>query len=460
VIRRLALLSLVLCAPACHSNPAGTGDAGIADARPDTGLAVVDSGASVDGAPSDGSTSPDVPGTDAPSSDATPSDTGLPYDAGPFDAATFCALPGGDVAGLTPPPGFCVRRFASVPAARVLQFSPTGDLFVSSPSEATPGGANPGMGAILVLPDDNKDGVADRVAVFGQTAAMASVHGILFVQGQLLFTASQAVYSVPYQSGDRVMSTATPTVVADLSDMGFADRWTHTLAQGTDGALYVSRGQYDNSECPPTQPRSGSVLRIGPGHAAHGDIVATGFRNPMYMRCMPWGACYAAELSGDSWDGIGGHEKLVELTDGDDYGYPCCVDHDLPNPFIMPTPDCASTKAALQTFPLHDTPFGFDWERGGLWPAPYAHAFFVAQHGSFADWGGASVSWAPADPTTHAPTGQAQTLIAGFGHPGTGGARVSGRPADVLFAPDGRLFIADDEGATIYWMAPVSLPRP
>jgi glucose/arabinose dehydrogenase len=91
---------------------------------------------------------------------------------------------------------------------------------------------------------------------------------------------------------------------------------------------------------------------------------------------------------------------------------------------------------------------------------PYAHAFFVAQHGSFADWSGAGVSWAPTDPVTHAPTMAAQTLIAGFGHPGAGGAQVLGRPADVLFAPDGRMFIADDEGAAIYWMAPVSLPRP
>ena len=67
-----------------------------------------------------------------------------------------------------------------------------------------------------------------------------------------------------------------------------------------------------------------------------GEIVARGFRNPMYLNCLPWGACYAAELSGDGWDSIGGREKLVELHDGDDYGYPCCVDRGMVVPGTPP----------------------------------------------------------------------------------------------------------------------------
>jgi glucose/arabinose dehydrogenase len=34
------------------------------------------------------------------------------------------------------------------------------------------------------------------------------------------------------------------------------------------------------------------------------------------------------------------------------------------------------------------------------------------------------------------------------------------RPSDVAFAPDGRMFFADDQGHGIYWIAPRSLARP
>ena len=34
------------------------------------------------------------------------------------------------------------------------------------------------------------------------------------------------------------------------------------------------------------------------------------------------------------------------------------------------------------------------------------------------------------------------------------------RPADVTFAPDGRLFFADDLGGQVYWVAPDTLTRP
>ena len=104
--------------------------------------------------------------------------------------------------------------------------------------------------------------------------------------------------------------------VADLRD---SMRPSHTLARATDGSLYVSMGQYDISQCPAPAPRQGAVLRIGQGMPLTGETYTAGFRNPMWLRCKEWGACYGAELTGDGWDAIGGREKLVELRRGDDY---------------------------------------------------------------------------------------------------------------------------------------------
>jgi glucose/arabinose dehydrogenase len=398
----------------------------------------------------------------------------------------FCDLPGDNPAGLTLPDGFCARKFAELKAPRTIEFAPNGDVFVASPSAGTPGGASPGPGAIMVLPDDDHDGVADTVSTFWKTGELGTVHGLAFVGGNaLVYSVVRAVYSIAYASGDRTAQNPSPTMIADLSDTGSNDRFTHTLGLGSDGQLWVTRGQYDSSFCPPHNPRSGSVLRIGANHDIHGDVVAQGFRNPMYMRCAPWGACYAAELSGDGWTQIGGSEKFVELKDGQDYGYPCCVDKD--NPVPGSGADCGATPSSLYLYQLHDTPFGFDWDTNGLWPAPYTNALFIGFHGSFYEgpWAGTRLAWAPIDPMTHYPMGSnktctadtdcetyqmcipalagghtqfcgPKTLASGFGINGP----IKGRVTDVRMAPDGRLFFSDDAGGAVYWVAPKTLRRP
>jgi glucose/arabinose dehydrogenase len=186
-----------------------------------------------------------------------------------------------------------------------------------------------------------------------------------------------------------------------------------------------------------------------------GDIVTQGLRNPLFIRCMPWGICYAAELSGDPWEALGGTEKLIELRDGETYGYPCCVQRGRPNPDIQPIPNCSGVAEPKHTFPLHDTPFGFDWERDFGWPEPYKAGFFVGLHGDFPNWAHAGLQWAPTDPTTHLPVQTTMDFALGIGK----GMTIS-RVADVRFAPDGRLFFTDDQGGAIYWIAPRSLRRP
>jgi len=34
------------------------------------------------------------------------------------------------------------------------------------------------------------------------------------------------------------------------------------------------------------------------------------------------------------------------------------------------------------------------------------------------------------------------------------------RPSDIAFAPDGRMFIADDTSGNVFWMAPNTLAAP
>jgi len=363
--------------------------------------------------------------------------------------AHFCDS-GFDVAGVEVPAEFCIRKFADVPTPRVLLFAPNGDLFVSSPKSPTSGGAPAGAGAIFLFRDTKSD--APTRYTFATGDAFRSVHGLLIKDDRFYYTVADAVYSVSYSPGDLLIATATTQKVADLSRSEIYARFTHSLAASVDGSILVASGQTDNDHCPSTDPRIGSVLRIGAGHDLRGDLVTVGLRDPLYIRCMPWGTCYAAELSGDAWDSVGGTEKLIEIHDGDTFGYPCCVDRNVPNPTLVA--DCSQVVQSKHTFPLHNTPFGFDWERTSSWPQPYRGAFFVGLHGSFGTWVNAGLRWAPVDPDTHIPTQQTTDFAKGFGKMGA-----ISRVADVAFAPDGRLFFCDDQGGAIYWIAPKTLKR-
>lgn len=184
--------------------------------------------------------------------------------------------------------------------------------------------------------------------------------------------------------------------------------------------------------------------------------IAAGFRNPMYLRCHAKDeVCAATELGEDLMPGA--REKLVLLRAQTDYGYPCCYSA---GASVAGTVDGACDSVALEdsSFPLSDTPFGLDWERD-LWPAPFRGSLFVALHGSFYSsppWQGARIVFANVDPLTRAPTEGWRDFLLGFGPQGT----PLERPADVLFAPDGRMFFADDQGGAIYWMAPLDLEAP
>jgi hypothetical protein len=75
----------------------------------------------------------------------------------------WCDVPSNVNSSARVPAGFCVRRFATIRAARTLDIvKSTGDVLVGAPASGTPGGASGGIGGVFALYDDNGDGVADN----------------------------------------------------------------------------------------------------------------------------------------------------------------------------------------------------------------------------------------------------------------------------------------------------------
>ncbi|MEO6603534.1 MAG: hypothetical protein ABIQ16_26860 [Polyangiaceae bacterium] len=352
-------------------------------------------------------------------------------------ASGFCAL-GERVEGAVVPSGFCVRRFASITEARTLVFAPNGDLFVAAPSLATPGGAASGLGQIVVAVDDDHDGVAE-LSVFADQ--LADVHGLAIGGGYIYFTTATTVFRTPYVPGQR--KETGPREDLKLPGSFTSGRWTHGLARSVNGVLLASKGEY--AAC---GSAAGTIASIGDGTST---VVAAGFRNPMYLRChYRDDLCAADELGEDQ--ALGATERFVVVRSDADFGYPCCYGAGIPAPGVE-TSSCQTVTAEAASFPLSDTPFGFDWAREN-WPAPYAGGLFFALHGSHYStpiWQGARIAFKRTDPASHLPIDDvAENFVTGFGPAGG----VLERPADVAFAPDGRMFFADDQGGAVYWVAP------
>jgi glucose/arabinose dehydrogenase len=190
-------------------------------------------------------------------------------------------------------------------------------------------------------------------------------------------------------------------------------------------------------------------------------------RNPIALRCQHGkNRCFAIELSRDYSATMGGREKLVPLREGDDWGFPCCATKNVPYPDVAPTPDCSSIASENNSFVIGDTPFGLDFAPS-TWPGRWAGNVLVTLHGQFGSWTGAKVVAIATDPATGEPipsgivsqdanSGAVTTFAAGWDD----GTKTHGRPSDAAFAPDGRLFIANDVDGEIFWIAPITDPVP
>lgn len=359
---------------------------------------------------------------------------------------SICAL-GMPIKGASLPTGFCARVFAKIDEPRTLTLAPNGDIFVGAPSESTPGGASGGPGAIVVLSDDDHDGVAEQATFLN---GVGEVHGLAIGGGYLYFTLAADVWRTPYASGQR-KETGPREALHLPQTFGGGGRWTHGLARSVGGQLLASRGEYGG--CGTSM--GGEISRVDMGTMTP---LARAFRNPMYLRCHPTDeVCAAAELGEDL--AIGAVEKFLLIKPNTNYGYPCCFEQNKPANGAA-TNTCVDITAEDATFVLSETPFGFDWERG-LWPEPHKNGIFVALHGSAYSsppWKGARVVFAPSNSTTHAPVGDWRDFMEGFALD-NGGSPLK-RPSDIVFSPDGRMFVADDQGGQVYWIAPASLSAP
>jgi glucose/arabinose dehydrogenase len=385
------------------------------------------------------------------------------------------ALPACDAnnGGLTLPAGFCalVVSESAGEGARHLAVAPNGDIFVAIRNV----GGRPG--GIVALRDTNGDGKADVTERFGTNGAT----GLVLRNGYLYYATTTSIERFKMTPGELKPAGPAEVIVSGLYGLGgHADK---DIAFDEGGNVYVNIGAPSQS-C----AELGEVNAVGPDPCPQladtggiwrfkADVVgqkyvreakyATGMRQPVALAWLN-GTLYAAMNNRDSLNtlypgkftaednAIRPLEPLLEIKEGDDFGWPYCWLDGQANTIIL-SPEyggdgkvvgrCAQYKKPVTGFPAHYAPLGLMPYTGTQFPPKYRGGLFLTSRGShnrapFPEVG-FNILFQPF--ANGKVSGKYEVFADGFKgkEPLMSAADAVARPDGTALGPDGSLYIAE-----------------
>ncbi len=337
-------------------------------------------------------------------------------------------------------PGFTVNAFASgLKDVRNLKVAPDGTVFLSEPR----------INQITLLRDTDGDGRADVISEFAD--GFRRPHGIAIGEGFVLVGDLNAVWRLPYASGDRETREDAVQVTGRraLGDPG--GHSTRNVALHPDGSkFFVAIGSRGNIAVEP-EPRA--TIQEFALDGSNQRTFAAGLRNPVGVAFYPGTTDLYTVVN--ERDGL--HDELVpeymtRVQDGGFYGWPYSYLGSNPQPnFFDRRPDLVAAAIVPDTlFRSHSAPIGIAFYMADQFPDQFKGGAFVTMHGSWnADQPrGYNVAFVPFENLK--PKNEYMVFSSGFWARGESRARVWGRPAGVAVADDGSLLVADDVSQTVW----------
>lgn len=327
---------------------------------------------------------------------------------------------------------------------RVLGWDPAGRLVFSELDE---------RGRVTALEPDGAGGFRPRVILDGRTHGLTNLfnaHGFAFLGGRLYVASEHVLESWRYDAGTGTVSGGSRMVAGlppNVSDFPGQGHNTRTVIAGSDGKLYLSIGSSCDG-CYDLDPHAYAVLnRIDPA-SGRIDTFATGLRNTVFfIEGRERGAFLGNDMGRDDLGEELPHDELNALLQGRDYGWPGCYDDRKAVPGTPSPETCAATEPPLHAYAAHAAPLGLRYVPASF-HSEWAGDILVAQHGSVIrkrSVAGYKIVRLKLDAEGR-PIGE-EDAVTGF----LRGENVpAGRPVDLLFGPDGALYITDDHAGVVH----------
>jgi len=390
----------------------------------------------------------------------------------PFDVDRYLRVPS----------NFSAAVYARVSKARFMAAAPNGDLLVSSPAAGR---------IYLVRPS----AIGGTPTVTTWASGLYKPHDVLFhaINGVRYVYVAEAnkIARYTYHSGDAT-GQGRQVVVSNLPNASSAElhgSYGHELkniALGRDHKLYVSIASTCNACLSDTQssPVRGAIYQYNADGTGR-RLFARGLRNAEGLAFVPGtNTLWAVVNNRDNvaypfhrdWNGnqtidygkviqsyVDNHppEEFTRVRDGGNYGWPFCNPNpDTPSglsnmPFDRDVQlnatgarlNCNLADRITRGIQAHSAPLGLTFLQGTNAPGPYRNGAVVALHGSWnrASRTGYKVVYFPWDAAAQLP-GPPVDMVRGW----LSGGTPWGRPVDVAVAPNGSLYVSDDQSGTIY----------
>lgn len=330
------------------------------------------------------------------------------------------------------PPGFAISLYAgNVENARSMCLGERGTLFVSTRD----------TGKVYALLDHNRDNRADEILTIA--AGLNMPNGIAFRAGALYVAEVSRVLRFADIEGRLKDPPAPVAIRADFPTEGHHG-WKF-IGFGPDGMLYVPVGAPCNV-CERVDERYSSIMRMHPDGLGL-EVFAHGVRNTVGFDWHPVTREIWFTDNGRDWmgDDLPPDELNRAPVKGLHFGFPYCHGETIADPDYGKKRSCLDFVPPAITLGPHVAALGMRFYTGTMFPAPYRHQIFIAEHGSW---------------NRSAPIGYRITLVRleanravsyqVFAEGWLKEGRAWGRPVDVLVMPDGALLVSDDRAGAIY----------
>ena len=322
---------------------------------------------------------------------------------------------------------------------------------------------------VVMLPDANKDGVAETPVVIA--SGLNSPNSLVVIDDTMLIANQDGVVKLT-KNGDK-WSAPKPFI----SNLAFGHHTQKTIKLGPDNHLYINIGSSCNV-CVEADATRATIQRYTLEGKPAGNLVtlgrhapdptwAKGLRNSQSFAWHPkTGAMFATNNGSDMRSSTKNGkvndeippEHLNKIEAGKHYGWPYCwgiADNSAgmvqdPN-FVGETDFCQSATPPAITFISHSTPIGITFLDKTNWPAEYKKDAIVALHGSWNRQKPSGYKLVRVKFDGDKPT-EVTDFVTGWLNTDQqkGSENVWGRPIDVIVSADGALYVSDDRAGYIY----------